>query len=131
MLNDDYEKVKKTGDIYARVALTIIAILTIFVIIVIIMIKSFFTKKEYFVLDVNDKNRDKVIELFKNEKENISYNKNYCDTIYKIEYHHLFPDGTEYTMYCKDEDNISFSIDKVGKDTLQTFIYENGKREIK
>lgn len=114
---------------YAITTFSIIGVITIFIVVIIFSIKSFFnslgTKKEYFILNINDKNKDKIIELFNNEKENIFPNKNYCDSIYKIEYYNSFPDGTNYTMYCKDEDNITFGIDKVGEDTLATYIYEN------
>lgn len=115
--------------------LSIICVIILFVVIGIFSMKSvfesLFTKNEHFVLTVDDKNRDKVIELFEKEKENIFFVKNYCESIYKIEYYHLFPDGTQYTMYCKNEDNITFGIDKVEEDTLATYIYENGKRKIK
>ena len=54
------------------------------------------------------------------------YNNNYCDSMYKIEYYNMFPDGTDYTIYCKEEDNINFGIDKVGEDTLATYIKNQG-----
>ena len=47
----------------------------------------------------------------------------------KIEYYNTFPDGTNYTIYCKDTDNIGFSIDKVGEDKLQSYIYKYGDME--
>lgn len=137
MLNFDEndEEIKTKGKLYAITALSVVGIIVVSITIGIFSIKSvfnyLFTKKEYFILNVDSKNRDKVIELFNKEKEAIFFNKNYCDSIYKIEYYNLFPDGREYTMYCKDEDNITFSIDKAGEDTLATYIYKNGKREIK
>lgn len=133
MLNYDEndEQMKRKTKIYTITTFSVIGAIIVFIIIGILSINAFFTKKEYFVLNVNDKNKYKVIELFEKEKENIFYTKDYCDSIYKIEYYNLFPDGTSYTMYCKDEKNITFGIDKVGEDTLATYIYENGKREIK
>lgn len=131
-MNLDEKEVVK-AKMYAITTLSVIGVIIIIIIAGYLSIKSYFdslftTKTVYFVLNVDDSNRDRIIELFANEKENI-YNQNYCDSIYKIEYHHLFPDGTDYTMYCKDEENISFSIDKVGEDTLATYIHENGMRE--
>lgn len=138
MLNFDEndEIIKTKSKMYVITTLSITGVIILFVVISIFSIKSVFnslliTKNEYFALNIDDKNKDKIIELFNNEKENIFPNKNYCESIYKIEYYHLFPDGTQYTMYCKDEDGITFGIDKVGEDTLATYIYENGKREIK
>ena len=85
-----------------------------------------FSKKTYYVLDVTNKNKNEVIELLEQEKENMFYNNNYCDSMYKIEYYNMFPDGTDYTIYCKEEDNINFGIDKVGEDTLATYIKNQG-----
>lgn len=85
-----------------------------------------FSIKTYYAIDITDKNKDKVIELFNQEKENIFYTEIYCDSMYKIEYYNVFPDSTNYVMYCKDEDDIEFGIDKVDKDMLATYIYENG-----
>ena len=36
-----------------------------------------------------------------------------------------------YTIYCKDGDNIKFSIDKGGEDTLAIYIDQNGYNEIR
>lgn len=114
---------------YTIIAFSIIGTIILFAIICIFSVKLLFnatSMKKYYVLNVTNKNKNEVIKLFNQEKENIFYTKNYCDSIYKIEYYNGFPDGTNYVMYCKDENNIEFSIDKVGKDTLKAYIYDNG-----
>lgn len=83
--------------------------------------------KTYHCLDVDVNNKDKILRLIEELKQNININeKFYCDSIYKIEYINLFPDGTEYIVYCSNEENIKFSVDKVGEDLLHSYIYENG-----
>ena len=88
--------------------------------------------KKYYILDINDKNRNTIINLLEQEKDNIFPNANvYCDSLYKIEYYNQFPDGTSYKIYCKAEENINFGIDKVGEDVLKSYIYENGYTELR
>lgn len=131
-LEETEEEAIKKGKRIANITFIIIGIVVSLIIISIFLIKNILESKEYFVLEVNDKNRDKVLELLNNEKENMSYkNDYYCNSIYKIEFFRLFPDGTNYTIYCKNEENINFDIDKVGIDTLEKYIYENGKKEIR
>ena len=137
MLNFDEndEMIKTKSKIYVITILFVIGTIILFFCICFFSIKLFFNslsmKKEYFVLSVDSHNKDQVNDLFENETKNLRYDINYCNSIYKIEYYHLFPDGNEYTMYCKDEDDMTFGIDKAGEDTLATYIYENGKREIR
>ena len=126
------EEVRTKGKMIAITTLSVIGILVIVVIISILSVKSFFNnlaKHEYYILEINDDNRDEIINLLEQEKENMFYNSHYCSSMYKIEYTNLFPDGTDYTIYCKDEENISFSIDKAGEDKLQNYIYKNGTTE--
>ncbi len=130
--NESEEEIKTRGKMYAITTLSVISVIIIYIISLINSINTafdvLFTKnKRYYVLDVDNQNKDKVIELFQTETENI----NYCNSIYKIEYYIGFPDGKNYTMYCKDEDNITFSIDKVEEDTLATYIYKKGTIETK
>ena len=126
---NDEEIAKTKGKMYAITTFAVIGTIIIFILISIFGIKSSFNNlslKKYYVLDINNENKDMIIELFNQEKENIFYTHSYCETMYKIEYYNSFPDGTNYTMYCKDEDNIEFGIDKVGEDTLATYIRNQG-----
>lgn len=112
-------------------------IITLFSLIIVIIIAIFvfkysynkimegLSKDTYYILDVDEDNIEKVISLIQEE------NRNYCDSLYKIEYYNMFPDGTSYLLYCKDEDNIKFSIDKVGTDMLLQYIYDNGTSEVR
>ena len=128
-MNLDEDKVIKSGNRLGWIVLIIISIVVIFSTIVIMSIYKMFISpipKKYYVLDVNDNNKEEIIKLYEEETKNDTYSKKYCESIYKIEYYIGFPDRTSYTMYCKDEDNISFGIDKVGVDNLAKYIRENG-----
>jgi len=131
-MNIAEDKVIKSGNRLGWIALIIIGIVVISSIIVIMSIYKMVTSpipKKYYVLDVNDNNKEEIIKLYEEEMKNDTYSKKYCESIYKIEYYIGFPDGTSYTMYCKDEDNISFGIDKAGVDNLAKYISENGYTE--
>ena len=126
---NEEEIVKTKSKMYVITTLSVIGVIILFILIFIFSINSTindFSKKTYYVLDVTNKNKNEVIELLEQEKENMFYNNNYCDSMYKIEYYNMFPDGTDYTIYCKEEDNINFGIDKVGEDTLATYIRNQG-----
>ena len=131
---NEEEIVKTKSKMYVITTFSVIGVIILFVLIFIFSINSTIndvSKKTYYVLDVTDKNKNEVIDLLEQEKENMFYNNYYCDSIYKIEYYNMFPDGTEYTIYCKEEDNINFGIDKVGEDVLATYIYNKGYIEKK
>lgn len=89
-----------------------------------------FKIKIYRSLKITEDNKNKIIELIELEKENILFPRT-CDSMYKIEYRDMFPDGTNYTIYCKEEKNIEFSIDKIGEDVLHSYIKKYGKDKIK
>ena len=89
-----------------------------------------FKIKIYRSLNITEDNKNKIIELIELEKENILFPRT-CDSMYKIEYWDMFPDGTNYTIYCKEEKNIEFSIDKVGEDVLHSYIKKYGKDKIR
>lgn len=127
--DENEEAIKAKGKMVAITTLSVIGVIIVFIILGIFIIKSFFSelsKKYYYTLEINDNNRNQIIRLF--EEENV-YDPHYCSSMYKIEYAKSFPDGTSYTIYCKDEDNIHFGIDKVEEDKLQSYIYENGTVE--
>ncbi len=112
---------------------TIIIVLIALFIIVPLSVILIINRRTYYVLDINSENRNYIIELLEKEKTNIfnASSKDYCSSLYKIEYSTSFPDGNDYKIYCKDEKNITFSIDKDGKDVLEKYIYENGKKKTK
>lgn len=131
-MNLNEEEVIRNGNKLGRTVLIIISIIVISIIVIIIGIHTVFTTpkpRKYYVLDVNDSNKEEIIQLFKNEKENIFRTEKYCDSIYKIEYYNTFPHGTDYTMYCRNEENISFGLNTSGSDSLAKYIRENGYAE--
>ena len=134
---DEKENIKRTEEIVKTVAFFVVIIPVIFIVLI-ITVSSIFTSsnikymEKFYILDVNNKNKSIIINLIEQEKENISSNsKLYCDSLYRIEYYNMFPDGTHYTIYCNDEENINFGIDKIGDDVLKKYIYENGFTELK
>ncbi len=134
---DEKENIKRTEEIVKTVAFFVVIIPVIFTVLI-ITVSSIFTSsnikymEKFYILDVNNENKSIIINLIEQEKENISSNsKLYCDSLYRIEYYNMFPDGTHYTIYCNDEENINFGIDKVGDDVLKKYIYENGFTELK
>ena len=135
--NDEDENIRRTEEIVKTVAFFAVIIPVIFIVLI-ITVSSIFTSsnikymEKFYILDVNNKNKSIIINLIEQEKENISSNsKLYCDSLYRIEYYNMFPDGTHYTIYCNDEENINFGIDKIGDDVLKKYIYENGFTELK
>ncbi len=135
--NDEEDNIKRTEEIVKTIALFVVIIPIIFII-TIFTIKDIFTSsnlkymEKFYILDVNNENKSTIISLIEQEKDYIGLNsKLYCDSLYRIEYYNMFPDGTHYTIYCKDEENINFGIDKVGEDVLKNYIYENGFSELK
>ena len=117
------EEVRAKGKIIATTVFIVIGVFVIFIIIGIISIKMFFnnlTKQQYYVLDVNSNNKDKVISLLENEEFE------YCESIYKIEYLQQFPDGKSAKIYCENEEDIKFEIYDNKVNELAKYIYENG-----
>ena len=134
---DEKENIKRTEEIVKTVAFFVVIIPVIFTVLI-ITVSSIFTSsnikymEKFYILNVNNENKSIIINLIEQEKENISSSsKLYCDSLYRIEYYNMFPDGTHYTIYCNDEENINFGIDKVGDDVLKKYIYENGFTELK
>lgn len=111
----------------------IIILLIILFVIVPLVIRLMIYKRTYYSLDISSENRNYIIELLEKEKTNIfnASSENYCNSLYKIEYSNPFPDGTDYKIYCKDEKDITFNIDKASKDVLSDYIYKNGKIKTK
>lgn len=135
--NDEDKNIRRTEEIVKTVAFFVVIIPVIFIVLIITVLSIFTSSnikymEKFYILDVNNKNKSIIINLIEQEKENISSNsKLYCDSLYRIEYYNMFPDGTHYTIYCNDEENINFGIDKIGDDVLKKYIYENGFTELK
>ncbi len=129
--NDEEDNIKRTEENVKTVALFVVIIPIIFII-TIFTNSNLKYMETFYILDVNNENKSTIINLIEQEKDNIGSNsKLYCDSLYRIEYYNMFPDGTHYTIYCKDEENVNFGIDKVGKDVLKNYIYENGYSTLK
>lgn len=61
------------------------------------------SKNTYHVLELTDDTKKEIVTILENE------NKNYCESMYKIEWNHSFPRGTNIKIYCKDTENIIFN----------------------
>ena len=77
----------------------------------------------FYVLELIDDNREEILSIL--EKEN----RDYCESIYKIEYKALFPNDYSATIYCVNEDNINFGISDREHSKLIKYIYDNGITE--
>lgn len=133
--NENEEEAIAKGKMVAITTLSVIGVVILIIVIICFagpkLIDRLVTLRAYRVLKINDENKENIIELLEQEKDNIFPEMKYCDSMYKIEYNDLFPDGTDYTIYCKDEKSISFGIDKVGEDVLHSYIHKNGYDEIR
>lgn len=61
------------------------------------------SKNTYHVLELTDDTKKEIVTILENE------NKNYCESMYKIEWNHSFPHSTNIKIYCKDTENIIFN----------------------
>lgn len=124
--NEDDEIVKTKGKMYAVTALTVIFTIIIFMFVIIISIKSCdqtLTKHKYYILKVTDTNKSEVLNLLKDDK------KQYCNSIFKIELNGFLTNDKKLKIYCKNEENIEFSISDNNESKIITYIYDNGKIE--
>ena len=104
--------------IKAKLKIVIVTVLTIFILIVVSIyiisnsISKIENKKDYYVLELD--NKEEIIKLL--EEDNIKY----CESMYKIEYYYTFPHSSTTTIYCMEEENIilyeSYKIIKYIKD---------------
>lgn len=91
--------------------------------------------QDYKYLKITEKNKDVVINLLKEQEKNMfninsSIELNECyDNLNKIEVIYRFPDGEDYTLYCK-KNKFYFSLDNSNYD-LPRYLGENGKLWIK
>lgn len=120
------------GKMYTFIVIVIIGVIIFICLSIYFSFKALgddLSKHVYYYVNINDNNKDKIISLLNEEKDNIGGTQDYCDSMYKIEYYNAFPKGTNYTIYCKEKDNIIFSVDKDDEDKLQSYIYDNGDVE--
>ncbi len=125
------DEIKTKGKMYNFIIIVVILVIVFICLSIYFSFKALgedLSKKYYYYVDINNQNKDEIMSLLNEETDNMT-GINYCDSMYKIEYYNTFPDGTNYTIYCKDTDNIGFSIDKVGEDKLQSYIYKYGDME--
>lgn len=74
----------------------------------------------FYVVEIEFNNKNEIISFL--EKEN----RNYCESMYKIEYESLFPNDYSSKIYCIDEDDISFGISDNERSDLIKYIHDNG-----
>lgn len=123
--NDNEEITETKYKMYSITTLSIITVIIIFIGMVIFSTRTFFNaldKHKYYVVEVNDDNKENIISLLENE------NLKYCESIYKIEYERVFTGDIFSKIYCQNEDNISLSIYDDESKLIQ-YIRENGSVE--
>ena len=123
----DEDEIKTKSKMYAITTWSIIGVIIIFIIVSIFSIKSIFndlSKHKYYVIDINNSNKEDIINLLENE------GFKYCESMYKIEYEQLIPDDKSAKISCKNEDDINLSIYDDGTiSELANYIHNNGKIE--
>ena len=96
--NDKEQKIKAKGKVYAIITFCVIGIILFFIIIGVFFIKvtfNEFKKHKYYVIEVNDSNKNEIISLLDDEK------LNYCESMYKVEYEISFMGDIFSKIYCK------------------------------
>ena len=74
----------------------------------------------FYTIEIDFNKKNEIISIL--EKEN----RNYCESMYKIEYESLFPNDYNAKIYCMDEDNISFGVADNEHSNLIKYIHDNG-----
>lgn len=116
-----------------KIIYTIIIILAFILLLFIVFISLLFMGKiqDYTYLKINDKNRTEIINLLKQQENNmfgISNNLNMDDCITnvkRLEVVFKFPDGEDYTIYCNNK-KYKFSLDNSNYE-LPNYMKKNGK----
>lgn len=115
-----------------KIFLIMLVILTFMLLLLIILGILLFLGKvqDYTYLNINNSNKEKIINLLQEQEENMFYLKDNIDlnvcykNIKRIEVIYRFPDGEDYTIYCK-EDKVSFSLDNANYN-LPNYLSKNG-----
>ena len=118
---------KKEKKKYTIIAYTILGILLLIPVSIYFLGRHLFSKT-YYTLNLNETNKKEILNILEKEKENIFGIEEVCPSMYKIEYTDSIPDGTRYTIYCKDGKRMDFGIDKVEEDTLHHYLFIHGKK---
>lgn len=111
--------------------LLVILPLLLLLFIVLIVLLLFGKIQDYKYLNINNDNREHIIDLLQEQEENMFFlgentNLNSCyKNLKRIEVSFKFPDGEDYIIYCQ-EDKISFSLDNSNYN-LPKYVGENGK----
>ena len=124
MEDEDFAESKAETKLSIIMIFSIVALL-IFIIAIVRIIISNLSTQYYYILNIDEQNKGKVIELLKKEK------KDYCASMYKIELQQLFPDDKSGKIYCKNEENINFIVMDNGFESseLSEYIFSNGNRK--
>ena len=123
--DEDDVIIKTKGKIIAITTIAVISIIIFLIISTILIIKSSIndlSKHKYYVLQINEQNNETIKHLI------IQAQKNYCDSMYKIEYSKNAMNNINFEIYCKKENNITFSINNDDNELLQ-YILEYGTIE--
>jgi len=120
-----------------KIILIIICITLIFCFIkFIITLGILFGKiEDYKYLKINDKNKNYVIKLLKEQEKNIFSLDEFVDldicyqSLNKIEVIYMFPDGENYRLYCNN-DIIAFTLDNSDY-ALSSYVGKNGRSLIR
>lgn len=127
---DDELEIEKTKATSRMVFTTTITVILSLILLILCIRYTYYesinrlAKVVYHYVDVDDNNRNEIINLIKEETKDL-YNHDkiyYCNSMYKIEC-----TKTSYTVYCKDEEEKYFYIERNNK--LEDYIYMNGKVE--
>ncbi len=131
---DDELEIEKTKATSRMVFTTTITVILSLILLILCIKYTFYecinrlTQVVYHYVDVDDNNRDEIINLIKEETKDLCNQDKiyYCNSMYKIECSKT--DYTvNYTVYCKDEEEKYFYIESNNK--LEDYIYMNGKVE--
>ena len=123
---EKYEEEKTKGKMFAITTISVIIAIIVFITLGIFSIKAFFkdlSTHKYYVLEVNELNKQEVITMLENE------DKKYCESLYKIEYTTLFPNGINAKIYCNDEEDIYIPIEDDKPSEIINYISRNGNLE--
>ena len=127
-MNEDFEmaEAKTKSWIYVLIIFISVGGIAWFIYSIYLSFKAFgedLSKNTYHVLELTDDNREKVISILNKE------DRDYCESIYKIEIQSLFPNDYYATVYCNNQSDIKYSIASHDNSELIKYIDENGTTE--
>lgn len=120
--NENEELIKMKTKKLSIIILSIISITIVLIIIGLYCFSQIFKHREdYYVLEINNSNKETIKLFLENEKNN------YCDSMYKIEYNYSFPHSSSITIYCEDSNNIELYTDNYKE--LIDYLRNNGEKK--